>query len=248
MVRSVETWPHAIVRFPIDGFLFFIAMLWVPYFILVVGITIAINVFGTVTSSVWDPATQIIRWFAFGIGAWMVYVYLPVYIAHGATRRNYATKALGFTIAFSVTLAALTTIGFVLERVLYGIGNWPQDLSSGGLFSSPTDLPVIFVAFLMAFGLWTVTGTLLGAAFYRFGGRGLIAVVPGLLLIGIADLAVDSGVPLFGFVLRAAEVLLGGLAGAPAPATAALCFAAYLLGAATTWSVLRDVPVRSDGA
>jgi len=247
MVRS-ETWPRAMVRFPVDGFLLFIAMLWVPYFILVVAVTIAISIFGTVTTSVWDPATQIIRWFAFGIGAWMVYVYLPVYIAHGATRRNYATTALGFTIAFSVTLASFTTIGFVLERIIYGIGDWPQKLSSDGLFSSPSDLPVIFVAFLMAYGLWTVTGTLLGAAFYRFGGGGLMAVVPGLLLIGIADLAVDSGVPLFGFVLRAAEVLLSGLADAPAPATIALCIAGYLLGAAITWLVLRDVPVRSDGA
>jgi hypothetical protein len=96
--------------------------------------------------------------------------------------------------------------------------------------------------------LWTVTGTLLGAAFYRFRAGGLIAVVPGLLLIGIADLAVDSGVPLFGFLLRAADVLLSGLADSPAPATVALCIAAYLLGAAIAWSVVRDVPVRSDGA
>jgi hypothetical protein len=219
----------------------------VPYFVLVAIIAIAINIFGNVTNSIWDPATQIIRWFSFGIGTWTVYVFLPTYIAHGATRRDYAIRALGFTIVFSLVLAALTTLGFVIERIIYGIADWPQKLSSDGLFSSPSDLPMIFVAFLMAYGLWTVTGTLVGAAFYRFGGGGLISFVPGLLLIGVADLAVDSGVPLFGFVLRAGEVLLSGLADAPTAATVALCIAGYLFGAAITWSVVRDIPVRSEG-
>ena len=139
MARSAEAWQRAVLRFPVDGFIFFIAMLWVPYFVVVTAITIAINVFGTVSTSMWDPATQIIRWFAFGIGAWMVYVYLPVYIAHGVTRRTYAVKALGFTVAFSTLLAALTTLGFAAERIIYDIGGWPQELSSDGVVR---DVPV----------------------------------------------------------------------------------------------------------
>jgi hypothetical protein len=51
-------------------------------------ITFGIDLWGTVSRSVWDPAVSIVRWLAFGYGLYFINRLLPVHVADGRTRHE----------------------------------------------------------------------------------------------------------------------------------------------------------------
>ncbi|MGH3392096.1 MAG: hypothetical protein ACRDOO_24750, partial [Actinomadura sp.] len=107
---------------------FFALLVWAGYFVVVTAITVGIAVFGTLSQSVWEQATQLPRWYALFVGVALVREYLPLYIAHGQTRRQFAAQAAVTVALLAPFLSVLLVVGYLLEKVLYGLAGWPQTL------------------------------------------------------------------------------------------------------------------------
>ncbi len=220
---------------------------WIGFTITVLVITFAIAALGEVTQSVWDPASQVPRWFAFFIGLHLAMDIMPLHIAHGQTRRDFARRAFVFLVMFAAATAALVTLGFVIERVIYAVAGWPQTLTELHLYSSATDYPRIYLEQLLVMFAWLAGGALIGAGFYRDSGTGGLMVGVGLVaaaLVGWVLGSVDGWGPSqllhrFLDVEMAQLPLLVSVFGA-------LAVAAGLL--ALTWRLVRDIPLKNKTA
>jgi hypothetical protein len=234
-----RTW--TIGRLLLSTHLPFLMLMWVVFAAAVLVLTVAIAIGGTVSSSVWEPAVAILRWFALGYGAYLINRLLAVYIAHGRTRREVLRSIVVLVVVNAAVLAGLLTIGFALEGVLYRAMDWPHQVSARLLFTSPTQYPLIFVACWGMLLVWTTIGVLLAAGFYRSGGWELVVIALALGMVVVTGFAIGfSGLPFVGELVDVAEV--------PLAATLALCAAGLLPGAATVWALVRDVPIRNKTA
>ena len=222
-------------------------VLWIPFAVFVAILIGLVAYFGEIRTSGWEKATQLPRWYAGAIGAYMTALYLPAYIAHGRTRREFLKQAPVAILATTTVLAGLMTAGFAFEYLAYRVAGWPQSLSSTHLFESPTQFGVVFLEFWLAFVVWIVAGTFLGAGFYRNPGLGFLLLPVALLAVTLIESSLGgnatvSALPplltLFGFIPQSGTV-------GRALATAAACTA---IGWAITWLVARDLPLKAKAA
>ena len=93
-------------------------------------LTFAIDLRATITESVWDPAVSVVRWFALGYGVYLINRLLPLYVAAGRTRREFLGSVALFLAGAGAVLAALLTLGFALEGVLYRAMDWPHRVAT----------------------------------------------------------------------------------------------------------------------
>lgn len=215
-------------------------MLWAGFAVVVTAITVGIAVFGTLTHSVWEPAVQVARWYSLFAGVTLVREFLPLYIAHGQTRRRFGAHATVTVALFAPFLSVLLVAGYLLEKVVYGLAGRPQALERAHLFTEPGQVPLVFVEYLVEFVAWIAAGTFIGAGFYRWGGGGLLTIPVGVGLVVLAHGAVGAGLRL---------PFVGGGLDLDLPESPALALGVglgvFLLGLAVTWAVIRDVPLRN---
>jgi hypothetical protein len=227
----------AIARLLLATWLPFLALLWVVFAAAVLVLTIGIDLRGTITRSVWDPAVTVVRWFALGYGLYLVNRMLPVYVAHGRTRREFLRSVALFLVVAGAMVAALLTLGFALEGLLYRTMDWPQRVAPERLFGAPDDYLVIFASYWAMLGAWTVIGLVLAAGFYRSGGAELLVVGLALAIVVVTGFGIGfNGLPFVGAVVDVADLSLAG--------NLALCLAGIVPGAAATWALVRDIPIR----
>jgi hypothetical protein len=231
-----RTW--SIARLLLTTHLPFLLLCWAVFAAAVLVVTIGIDLRTTITQSVWDPAVTIVRWFALGYGVYFVYRMLPVYVAHGRTRHEFLRSMTVFVLVATAMVAALLTFGLALESVLYRVMDWPQRVPAERLFDSPGQYPLVFLTYWAMLVIWTTIGLLLGAGFYRSGGSELVVIALGLAMVMVTGYAIGfNGLPFVGAVVDVADV--------PPAQTLALCLAGLLPGAAATWALVRDIPIRN---
>ncbi|GGI08224.1 hypothetical protein [Egicoccus halophilus] len=223
------------------GLVWLAGLFWVSVTVL----TLVVSVRVDITTSGWQVGTQIARWFVGAIGVYLTAVYLPLYVAHGRTRRETAVQLAGFGVVYVVLAGVLITAGYALETLVYALAGWEQGVEPTTFVTAATDHPRLLGQYLVLFAVWHAAGGLLGAAFYRGGGHGALALVPAVgAVIGIEWAAGtrDTGLNALPFF----QDLAGGSApavGSPVVAAAGLVAAAVLV--ALTWLVVRDLPIRT---
>ena len=231
-----RTW--TIARLLFATHLPFLLLAYGVFAVAVLVLTFGIDLWGTVSTSVWDSAVSIVRWFAFGYGLYFINRLLPVYVAHGRTRREYLRSVALFVVVAGAVVAALLTLGLALEGVLYRVMDWSHRVEPERLFDSPGQYPLVFLSYWAMLLIWMTIGLLLAAGFYRSGGNELVVIVLALAMVVVTGYGVGfSGLPFVGAVVDVAEV--------PLAATVALCLAGLLPGAAATWALVRDIPIRN---
>jgi hypothetical protein len=239
MSDRARTW--GIARLLLTTHLPFLALCWAVFAGAVLVLTVGIQVLTAISQSVWDPAVSFVRWFALGYGVYFVYRMLPVYVAHGRTRREFLGAMATFVPVAAAMVAALLTLGLALESVLYRVMDWPQQVPTERLFDAPDQYPLVFLTYWAMLVVWTTIGLLLGAGFYRSGGRELMVVALGLAMVVVTGYAIGfNGLPLVGAVVDVADLPLAGALG--------LCLAGLLPGVAATWALVRDLPIRTRAA
>lgn len=222
-------------------------VLWVPFALVVGAIILGISNFGTVNTSIWEKASQVPRWYAGAIGVHMTALYLPAYIAHGATRKEFFRQAPVAVLAFCAVLAALMTLGFAIEAFVYRAAGWPQTLSSPHLFDSVSQYPMVFAEFGLAFTVWAAGGLLLGAAFYRNPGLGFLMIpvaITALLYLEAAlgsDGTVNALPPLLAFLDLAPDTV-------SLPRALGVAAGCSTVVGLLTWLIIRSMPIRSQAA
>ncbi|WP_242454518.1 hypothetical protein [Bailinhaonella thermotolerans] len=232
------------MRFPSRLFAaqaWFAAMAWLVLAGVIAVIVLAVVLAaGPPRQSVWEQASQVPRWFTLFVGVFMVREYLPLYIAHGQTRRRFTGHLALTVLAYAPYAAALVTLGFLLEALVYAAAGWPQALDRAHLYSSPTQVHLVFAEYLVEILAWTSVGCLLGAAFYRWGAGGILMIPPAAAMILLAEGSVGApaNLPMLASRLRVDLAVYPALALGVALLT-------FLVATGLTWTLIRDMPLRN---
>ena len=224
---------------PLIDILWLTLLVWVGFLVVVAGVAIGIGQFGEVTSSVLEPAAQLAGWFAIFMGGYLTHDVLELHLTHGQTRREFALMATVFVVVFAAFVALLMTVGFLLERILYRVADWPNRLESDHLYSSTVQVHAIFTEFWLMILIWTSAGALVGSAVYRNGHEGWLAILLALIPISMASVVMGDG---WG-PIESVDRVLRDPSVHPAVAIP-VCLFAFGLALAMTWPFLRDIPVR----
>ncbi|WP_157251167.1 hypothetical protein [Nonomuraea typhae] len=224
------------------------ANLWVAFFTwlaftgAVIVLTLGIHLFGNLTRSVWEGASQLPRWAVMFVGVALVRQFLPLFIAHGQTRRQFGFQAAITAALYVPFAAALMSAGYLVERVLYGLLDRQQVLDRPHLYTDPAQVPMVFLEYTVEFMAWITAGLVMGGGFYRWRAGGLLTIPigVGLIALGLSAIGTQFQVPFSSFAL--------GLDLEQGPLLAAgLGLVTFLIGLALAWSVIRDTPLRNQG-
>jgi hypothetical protein len=213
---------------------------WLGFLAVIAAIATAISIFSDLDASVWEDATQIPRWYGFVMGIHLGTHLLPLNIAYGRTRKDFAKEGAIFVLGLSLMMAILIAIGFILEKLLYDAAGWTHDLSDRHLFSTPYQLHLVLVEYWSIFGVWVALASFIGAVFYRFDWNGMILLIPAAIPISLAEMAIGS-------TWGPMQVVVDRLSVEPpssAWASAAIAIAAFGVLLAMCWPVVRDIPVK----
>ncbi|MFD4674314.1 hypothetical protein ACFWNN_31655 [Lentzea sp. NPDC058450] len=187
--------------------------------------TFALALFNDIGVSGWNIVmSQIVRWFLFWVGIYLVHNVLPIAVAHGRTRREFLTAASAFAVVLSLAVTALGLLGFYSEDGIYYLMGWSVDGHAEPL------------AFLMMFLVWCAAGMFCAAAFDRFGVAGVVAVPISLVLAAVTSARMPQSGDL-PFIHEIPELLGNGWH--------LLSLVAFLVALAGTWAITRDAPVRT---
>lgn len=213
------------------------------FFLAVTALTVAVSFVTEIRISGWEVGTQLVRWFVGAIGVYLTAVHLPLYLAHGRTRREVARALAVFGPLYAALVGVLVAVGYALERGVYAIAGWPQRLDDTHLYSSPTDYPLIALEHALVLVVWLAAGALAGAAFYRAAPLGIVAVLAGIAAIVATEVAAGPrAIGPFSTPLDDLSVFGGAALPVLVAVVVALACAVALAGA--TWMVVRDLPVR----
>lgn len=219
-------------RFTLVAWAVLLVFMWV--------VVTGVSIFNTIQVSGWDYAGQVAHGFAVGTGAALAAVTLPRRVTHAQTRRSYAIQAGAVTVLFAALLSALFTVGYATEAAVYGLLGWPQELGNPHLFNAPDQYALVFAEFWMTLGVWTMAGAMVAAGFYRRGVLGVALLPLGLGAVAVTEMAVRGSGPLAGLPELALNTTF--------VTAAAFCAGAFLLAAAVSWAVVRDIPIRNKTA
>lgn len=224
--------------FPVPGFLVFMAFIWFLYWAAVMGLAVAVDIWGDIENSAWEQAMQPLRFGVVFIGVWVVDTYLAVYVAHGVTRREFAERTAAFVVAFGLMLGVLMAVGYALEGLVYDAMGWRHEITDERLFSAPDEWALIVMTFTFVFAFWTALGVLNITALRRDEGAWGLLTIP-LSLVPLAAMEISLGGQLPSFVHEALDFL----SDPSVVAAIAISTVALVTLAAGTWALLRDIPI-----
>ncbi|RZT20286.1 hypothetical protein EV649_3432 [Kribbella sp. VKM Ac-2569] len=136
-----------------------------------------------VTSSAWDYGTQSPKYFSMAVGITVTPAYFALLISQGITRRMFSVAAGIYLTGAAAATALLWVLVYQVEHVLYASQGWTDKLTNPHLFTSTSQVGLVFAEFFLMIVAHEVTGWLLGITFVRFGfWRGILllplALVP----------------------------------------------------------------------
>jgi hypothetical protein len=211
---------------------------WPAAVVLTTTIGIIIASFTPITKSIWENAGQWPRWWLFAMAIALVATHLPVVVLHGVTRRA-AIRALAASgVLISLYWAAFMVAGHVVERFVYARLGWPDTFDTPHLFSDGYDVVPMLAEFALIFLAYQLSGALIGAFYYRFGGiRGTLLLPLGLLPAAAMEVLLATG--WYGAGLQE------GLSASRPGAALLLLGSAVIVGLTglAVHQVLRDVPI-----
>ena len=116
-----------------------------------------------IESGLWPIVASVVQWFTAVTAGLLIYANLPLWISRGCTRREITVAFAVFGALTSVAVAALITAGFAAEHALLALTEaaprpWGETVEMG-------------VRYLLITPVYFFTGTFIGAAAARFGGR-----------------------------------------------------------------------------
>jgi hypothetical protein len=157
---------------------------WIVMVVAFLAVGVAIQVAtGGVDHSMWDYGTQSPKYFSMAIGITVTPAYFSLLIAQGITRRMFSVAVSIYLTLAAAATAVLWVLVYQLEHLLYSSQGWSETLTNPHLFTSTSQVGLIFAEFFLLILSHQVAGWLLGIIFVRFGfWRGVLllplAVIP----------------------------------------------------------------------
>jgi hypothetical protein len=210
----------------------------------VVGL-VAILGSGDIRVSGWEAASQVARWYAGTVGVYATAVHLPLYIAHGFTRREFLGRLPLFLVGFAATFAVFMTLGYFLEGAIYDAFGWEHGLNESHLYATPDSYGPIWIEYALIGAVWSAAGTFIGGAFYRQPFLGLLLVPVAISMIGLVEVSAGPGY-VGPFTLLGNWSLLESLSDDPTAGAATLATSVSVVAAmGLMWVVAKDLPIRT---
>ncbi|TDW15866.1 hypothetical protein [Kribbella kalugense] len=152
---------------------------------LLVGIVIQLAN-GGVDHSMWDYGSASPTYFSMAVGIMITPAYFALLVAQGITRRMISVAAGIYLTGAAIATALVWVVVYQIEHLLYSWQGWSETLSNPHLFTSTSQVGLIFAEFFLLILSHEATGWLLGISFVRFGfWRGVLllplAVIPGVV-------------------------------------------------------------------
>lgn len=228
-------------RFPkllVSDQLWFALYVWAGAALFTFVVTIVVSFFVDISISAWEIATGAAPWFVGILSGWVMFTMVPLFVASGRTRRDSFIEWAIFAAIYPIWTAFLTVIGYLLEYLIYGIAGWPRTAERGHIFSSHTDVGMIFLEYFLTLLVWTTVGGFVGVSLYRSQDLGWLSIIPGVVLVGLAGAFMRSPIVVFIDRFPALDASSAGLA---------IVYAtiATVIAVALSWRVVRDMPLRN---
>lgn len=151
----------------------FYALVWVGVGVALLTINLVANgVWGEIDGSVWDGTASIFQYAMLGGGVMVVAGYLPVYLTHGITRRDFTTGATIALVGLAAVAALATTAGYLVESVVFDVADWPHVLTGEHemhIYDRPDQYGLIAVELFSLYVTHAIAGMLIVAALFRLG-------------------------------------------------------------------------------
>ncbi|MEV0156035.1 hypothetical protein AB0H57_20175 [Micromonospora sp. NPDC050686] len=224
----------------VRNFALMIGLCWAVTALIVAIVVTATALSGDVTESLWlNTGSTQPRYFLLAIGVMLVALHLPVYVAHGTTRRLFVLVGAAFALAISAAFAVGIMIGFGLERTVFGwLGVLDQLIDPYPVQSLGDGLRGILSLTLLSL-VYLCCGWLIGSIYYRYGAW------TGTLMIPVAAL------PLFVTEAGLGQKYLGewlaqevGLSGLSYRAGLIVALGSAAVVLAVIYGINRAVPIR----
>lgn len=170
--------------------------------VLAVAVPLIVGKFFNVTIGAWQFVAAASIWYVGAISGSLIYITVPLYVAHGQTRREGFTTWVITGLGVIVTAAVVIAMGFPLERWFYrtqGFSGYLESISFANLL----------VSFLLAFAVFWVVGGSIGAALYRYRTWGWLSIPAGFAVLTLTGSFEQTGVKFFDLVAQvfpAAEI------------------------------------------
>lgn len=153
-------------------------------------------VWGDIEHSMWAGASVLFQYLLVGVGVTVGAGYMPVYVGHGITRRDFTVGALVALAGLAVGAALATTAGFGVERLVYAIADWPHVLDDpdNHVYDRPDQYGAIVVELLGLYLTHILAGLVVIAGLFRLGWvLGAPVMAAGAAIALGAEVALGSG-------------------------------------------------------
>lgn len=141
-------------------------------FIAIVAVAFTIVGIGLVLSSDENSAAEIagagaLRYFPMAIGIMLTPTMMPMYVAQGVTRRQFARSGALITLALAALTALFMCAAYPVEALAYRLGGRTYELGLPHLFDAWNDFALIFIEYLVLTTASIAAGWLIGTMYYR---------------------------------------------------------------------------------
>jgi hypothetical protein len=176
------------------GTLAWIGYVWLAATV-IYGIVIACVVrWGSLDTSLWRSlAAGWQQWVVFAAGITVSTTFLRMLLRNGATRRLVSVGAVATMSVIAGILAAWTTAGFSVEKLVYDANGWPQTLPTDVVFAWG-DLPRLALDNVLVVAVYYATGWIIGCCYTRWGAfRGTALLLPAAVPVAAIEFLVTPG-------------------------------------------------------
>lgn len=142
----------------------FIAIAAVAFTLIGLGILLTSDPDGVATEIAGAGA---IRYFPMAIGIMLTPTMLPMYVAQGVTRRQFARVCVLVTLALAALMALFMCVAYAVEALAYRLGGETYALGLPHLFDSWNEFGLIFTEYLVLTAASIAAGWLIGSVYYR---------------------------------------------------------------------------------
>lgn len=182
----------------LGGDLLFYALMWGAIGAGLLALNLAgSGIWGEVDGSVWNGTASLFQYAMLGGGVMVGAGYLPVYLSHGVTRRDFTTGALVAVTGLAAGAAVATTVGFGIEHLVFQVADWPHVLRNEhemNIYDRPDQYGLIVVELFGLYLTHVIAGLVIIAGLFRLGWLwGLPAILAGTAIAVGAEMALASG-------------------------------------------------------
>ncbi|OBZ08710.1 hypothetical protein [Bacillus sp. FJAT-26390] len=171
---------------------------WIIFILVFIGLAVLVNEKvipdGELNlNEIWESVTISPKIFLMVIGILLTPASLASFVACGVTRRHFIRGVTLFMAASSALLAILMMAGISVEQFIYERNNWSIELQNAHLFTSPSQLGLVFVEYFCLFFAYFGSGWLIGSGYYRFHWRnGLLITLVAIVTAVAMDIVLTS--------------------------------------------------------